>query len=348
MEYRQLGRTEISVSAIGLGTMTWGQQNNETDAQAQMNFALDHGVQFWDAAEMYPVPPTSETYGLTETFIGAWLERNKPRRESIVLATKAAGPLRHLHIDGPERRFDLPGLRRSLEKSLKRLQTDYVDLYQLHWPSRPTNTLGTLGYRHETSPPDEVPLGESIEALVTLQKEGLIRSYGLSNETPWGVMAALAHAQARREPRPVAVQNPYNLLNRSFEVGLAEIAIREKVGLIAYSPLAMGQLSGKYEDGAQPEGARLVRYPNNYKRYRTPPGLAATSRYVAIARAHGHDPAQMAISFALHQPFVSSVLIGATSMPQLRSNIAAAHVRLSLEVQGEIDAVQAEISNPCP
>lgn len=347
MDYRPLGKTDLSVSAICLGTMTWGIQNSEADAHAQMDFAIDHGVNFWDTAEMYPIPPTTETYGRTEEFIGSWLAANPGRRGAVVLATKAAGPAYNMQMDGPLRRFDLASLRRSIEASLRRLRTDYIDLYQLHWPMRATNSFGVLGYRQEEARPDEVPLGESVDALASLQKEGLIRSWGLSNETPWGVMTALNQAQARRLPKPVSVQNPYSLLNRSYEVGLAEISIREQCGLLAYSPLGFGRLTGKYEDGAAPPAARLTLYPR-YGRYSTPPGLAATARYVAIARAHGLNPAQMAIAFAYHQPFVTSVIIGATSMEQLRTNIAAAHVRLSLEVLGELDAVQADISNPCP
>ena len=259
MEYRRLGRTELRVSAICLGTMTWGEQNSEAEAHAQMDFALDRGVNFWDAAEMYPVPPRAETYGRTESYIGSWLA-GRGGRDRIVLATKVAGPDPRLtYVRDGRLRLDRRNIEAALDASLARLRTDYVDLYQLHWPDRRTNVFGRLGY---DGPADDggTPVEETLAALGDLVRAGKVRHVGLSNETAWGTMRHLAMAEAGRGPRMVSVQNPYSLLNRSFEVGLAEVAAREQCGLLAYSPLGMGVLSGKYLDGAAPAGARLTRF----------------------------------------------------------------------------------------
>ena len=262
MEYRRLGRTDLRVSAICLGTMTWGQQNSEAEGHAQMDHALDRGINFWDAAEMYPVPPTEATYGRTETIIGSWFA-SRGGRDKVILATKVAGPdPRFAFLRGGDLRHDRANLRAALEGSLKRLKTDYVDLYQLHWPERRVNSFGRLAYDGDPAK-DGTPLAETLAALGELVAEGKIRHIGLSNDTPWGLMRLLQLADAGVGPRIVSIQNPYNLLNRSFEMALAEVALHEDCGLLAYSPLAMGLLTGKYQDGTAGPNARLNAFPNS-------------------------------------------------------------------------------------
>lgn len=344
MQYRKLGRTDIDVSVIGLGTMTWGEQNTEADAFSQMDFALERGVNLFDAAEMYPVPPKPETQGLTEEYIGNWLNRSG-RRDDIVLATKASGPgAKHIREGRPS--FDAEGLTAALEGSLKRLRTDHVDLYQLHWPERRANFFGRLGFEapeEETSPRIE----ETLRALAGLVESGKVRHIGLSNETPWGVMEFLRLAEKYDLPRVVSVQNPYNLINRSYEVGLAEVSWREDCGLLAYSPLAFGALSGKYLNGARPEGARMTLF-TRFSRYFNEPGEQATAAYVDLAREHGLDVVQMALAFANSRPFLTSTLVGATSLEQLRTNIGSIDVTLSDEVLEGIEAIHTRHPNPCP
>lgn len=346
MEYRQLGRTDIKVSAICLGTMTWGKQNTEDEGHEQMDYALDRGINFFDTAEMYAVPPSVETFGKTEAFIGTWF-RSRGTRERVILATKVVGPGSSFsYVRDGNPRLDRKNIVPALEESLRRLQTDYVDLYQLHWPDRQANMFGQLGYQHD---PDEeaIPLEETLAVLDDLVRAGKIRHVGLSNDTPWGMMRCLHLAETRGWPRMVSIQNPYSLLNRTFEVGLAECAIREQCGLLAYSPLAGGSLSGKYLGGAQPPGARMTLF-ERFTRYNKPRGIEATARYVALARQHGLDPAQMALAFVTGQPFVTANIIGATTMDQLRANIASADLSLSEEVLAGIDAIQTDIPNPCP
>ena len=346
MEYRRLGRSELRVSAICLGTMTWGEQNSEAEAHAQMDFALDRGVNFWDAAEMYPVPPRAETYGRTESYIGSWLA-GRGGRDRIVLATKVAGPDPRLtYVRDGRLRLDRRNIEAALDASLARLRTDYVDLYQLHWPDRRTNVFGRLGY---DGPADDggTPVEETLAVLDDLVRAGKVRHVGLSNETAWGTMRHLAAAEAGRGPRMVSVQNPYSLLNRSFEVGLAEVAAREQCGLLAYSPLGMGVLSGKYLDGAVPAGARLTRF-EQFRRYRGPQADAATAAYVALARECGLDPARVALAFVNGRPFVTSTIIGATDLDQLAADIASIELRLDRDVLDAIDAIQARYTYPCP
>ncbi|MBX6321541.1 MAG: NADP(H)-dependent aldo-keto reductase [Rhodospirillaceae bacterium] len=346
MEYRPLGRTGIKVSLIGLGTMTWGHQNSEADAHRQMDYALDRGVNFWDTAEMYPVPPQQATYGHTESFIGSWFATRK-RRADVILATKVVGPdgrLGYVRDGGP--RLDRANITAALDASLKRLRTDYVDLYQLHWPDRPTNTFGRLGYDADPKVPS-VPLEETLAVLDDLVKAGKVRCVGVSNETAWGLMRYLALAEAGRGPRMASIQNPYNLLNRSFEVGLAEVALREDCGLLAYSPLAMGVLAGKYLGGAQPPRARLTLYPV-MRRYRTPQAEAAVEKYVALAERFGLDPAQMALAYVNSRPFVTSTLIGATTIAQLEADIESVLIRLPQELLNGIEAIHREHTYPCP
>ncbi|MEX3690583.1 NADP(H)-dependent aldo-keto reductase [Paraburkholderia sp. BR14263] len=350
MEYRTLGETDVKVSLIGLGTMTWGEQNTEREAHAQIDYALDQGVTLIDAAEMYPVPPRPETQGQTERFIGTWLAQHRAARERIVLATKIAGPARQphnpQHIRGPQNQFDRKNLTEALDGSLKRLQTDYVDLYQLHWPDRSTMTFGRSMYPY-LDDAYTVPIEETLSVLADFVKAGKIRHIGVSNETPWGVAQFLRAAEKLGLPRIVSIQNPYSLLNRTFESGLSEFAHREAVGLLAYSPLAFGWLSGKYEGGARPEGARITRF-ERFKRYSKPESAAATTRYVELARAHGYTPAQFALAFVNSRPFLTSNLIGATSLEQLKENIASADVKLTPEVLAQIDALHERQPNPAP
>jgi aryl-alcohol dehydrogenase-like predicted oxidoreductase len=343
MEYRTLGTSGLKLSVIGLGTMTWGEQNSEVDAHAQLDMALDAGVNFVDTAEMYPVPPRAETQGRTEQYIGSWL-RKTGRRRDIVLATKVIGPGMFPYLRGGPR-LDRAQVIAACEASLQRLQTDVIDLYQVHWPQRPTNYFGKLGYEHRDA--DGPDIEESLGALGELVRQGKVRHVGISNETPWGLAEYLRLHRENQLPRVQSVQNPYSLLNRSYEVGLAEFAHREQVGLLAYSPLAFGMLSGKYLDGARPANARLTLF-TRFSRYNGEHGVAATAAYVALARRHGLDPAQMALAYVNSRPFVVSNIIGATTLDQLRSNLASTAVSLSDDVLREIEQVHARYTIPCP
>lgn len=345
MKYKKLGRTNIDVSLICLGTMTWGEQNTEAQAHEQMGYAVSQGINFFDVAEMYPVPPKPQTQGLTEQYIGTWFAKTG-KRQDIILATKVAGPgngLKYLR-NGP--RLTREHIREAVESSLQRLQTEYIDLYQLHWPDRSTNFFGQLGYQIPKDE-DSTPLQESIAALDELVKEGKIRHWGFSNETPWGVMSALAICEREGFARPVSIQNPYNLLNRVYEVGLAEVSHREDIGLLAYSPMAFGALSGKYLNGQRPAKGRLTLF-DRFVRYTNPQAVAATEAYVEIAKQHGITPAQMSLAFVNQQGFVTSNIIGATTMEQLRENIASVDLVLSEEVMQAINEVQTRIPNPSP
>lgn len=345
MQFRSLGRTDISVSAISLGTMTWGEQNTQQEAFEQIRMAKQAGVNFLDTAEMYPVPPRGETYTKTESIIGEYFKAHGDRADWI-LASKVAGPGRMEHIRDGNPRLDRKNITAALEGSLKRLNTDYLDLYQLHWPDRKTNFFGSLGYQHD---PDDVStdIEETLEVLDELVKAGKIRHFGLSNETPWGTHRFLHLAETRGLARAVSIQNPYSLLNRSFEVGLAEMAIREQIGLLAYSPLAFGMLSGKYENGARPADGRLTLF-DRFQRYNNPQAVHATSQYVALAREHGLDPAQMALAYVTSRPFVTSNIIGATNLQQLETNLASIDLVLSEEVIAGIEAIHAAQPNPAP
>jgi aryl-alcohol dehydrogenase-like predicted oxidoreductase len=348
MEYRALGRTDIKVSVIGLGTMTFGEQNTEADGHEQLDYALDQGINLIDTAEMYAVPPTAKSYGTTERIIGTWI-RKSGKRPKIVLCTKVAGPGRALGVDyvrGGNNRLDRENIFAAVESSLQRLGTDYIDLYQLHWPDRLTNFFGKLGYGH-TENEDSVPIEETLEAMTDLVRAGKVRHIGLSNETPWGVHRFLRAAEQRDLARIVSIQNPYSLLNRSFEIGLAEMAIRESVGLLAYSPLAFGMLSGKFMNGARPPESRIVRW-SRFARYSCEIADRTTAAYVGIAREHGLDPAQMALAFVNQQRFLTSNLIGATTMAQLKTNIASVAIKLSDDVINAIDGVHRAQPNPCP
>jgi len=346
MEYRKLGNTDIDVSVICLGTMTWGEQNTERDAFAQMGYALDHGINFFDTAELYPIPSRAETYGHTEEIIGNWFKKTG-KRNQIILASKVCGPTGWCpHIREGKARLDTKNIITACENSLQRLQTDYLDLYQVHWPDRNTNFFGKLGYVPEDDT-DATSIEETLEALNLLVQQGKVRHIGISNETPWGAMHYLSLAETKKLPRIISIQNPYNLLNRSFEVGLAEIACRENIGLLAYSPLAFGTLSGKYLDGARPAGGRITLFPD-YTRYTNLQGVAATAEYVALARGHGLDPARMALAFACSRPFLTSAIIGATTMQQLQNNIASIDVILLDEIITGIQEIHTRYPNPCP
>ena len=345
MNYKNLGNTDIKVSTICLGTMTWGEQNTELEAFEQMDFALDQGVNFWDTAELYSIPPRAETFGHTEIIIGNWFKKTKKRKQ-VILATKVCGPMRS-YVRGGGNQYGVKNITEALEGSLKRLQTDYIDLYQLHWPERNTNMFGRLGYEHN----DVGDWNKFEDILGNLKKfvdDGKIRHVGLSNETPWGTKKFLEVAKEKRLPRMMSVQNPYNLLNRTYEVGLAEISFRDKIGLLAYSPLAIGYLTGKYRNNQIPKKSRLDVDRDFWTRYNKPNAEKAVEAYYQIAKKNNIDMAQMSLKFCEIQPFVTSVIIGATTMEQLKTDIESVNVKLTDEIIKEINEVQKIYPNPCP
>ncbi|MEQ8289117.1 MAG: NADP(H)-dependent aldo-keto reductase [Gammaproteobacteria bacterium] len=346
MNYTKLGNTEIEVSRICLGTMTWGEQNTEAEAHEQLDYAVAAGINFIDTAELYPVAPKAETQGLTEQYIGNWLAKRNDR-DKLIIASKVCARADWLpYLRDGKAQLDKKNITAALDASLKRLQTDYIDLYQVHWPERDTNFFGKLGYYHAPEK-DGVTIEETLTVLDELVQEGKIRTIGISNETAWGCAEYLRVAREHNRPRIVSIQNPYNLLNRSFEVGLAEFAHREAVGLLAYSPLGFGVLSGKYLHDAKPAGTRLVIF-DRFTRYTNPQAIAATEAYVKLAQDHGLDPAQMALAYVNSRPFLTSNIIGATSMEQLRSNIDSSNIRLDKDVLREIEAIHAKFPNPAP
>jgi len=346
MIYKKLGQTDLKTSLICLGTMTFGQQNTEAQAHQQMDMARDHGINFFDTAELYAIPPSSETQGLTESYIGSWF-RKQAQRNNIILASKAAGPgagwIDHIR-GGP--RLNRDHLTRALEASLKRLQTDYIDLYQIHWPERSTNYFGVLGYQHNAEE-QVIAIEETLEVLNDFIVAGKIRHIGISNETPWGVMQYLMHAEKNNWPRIVSIQNPYNLLNRSFEIGLSEMAIREQVGLLAYSPLGFGALTGKYLNNQQPADARLTLFPD-YTRYSNENGIAATRAYAKLARENNLTTTQLALAFINQQDFLTANIIGATNLDQLKENIDSVNIKLGEEIIDAINIIHRRYTIPCP
>jgi aryl-alcohol dehydrogenase-like predicted oxidoreductase len=344
MNYKKLGNTDINVSTICLGTMTWGEQNTQSEAFEQMNYSLENGVNFWDTAELYAVPPKAETYGHTETIIGNWFEETKKRKD-VILASKVGGPSRKYMRNG-ENSFTGKNLEDALHGSLKRLKTDYIDLYQLHWPERNVNNFGKLGYEHKEN--DWNKFEDILENLKKFIEQGKIRYVGLSNETPWGVMNYLQLAKDKDLPRMMAIQNPYSLLNRSYEVGLAEVSIRENIGCLAYSPLASGYLSGKYRNKQFPKGSRMERDFDFWTRYRKPNMENAVEDYYRISQKFELNMSQMSIKFCEVQDFMTSVIIGATTMEQLKTNVESVKVNLDSEVIKEINNVQKKYPNPCP
>ena len=346
MNYKNLGNTNLKVSTICLGTMTWGEQNSESEGYEQMDLALDYGVNFWDTAELYSVPPKSETFGHTENIIGNWFEKTG-KRDKVVLATKVAGPAREYLRNG-EKSFVGKNLKEALNGSLKRLKTDYIDLYQLHWPERNVNMFGRLGYQHDDNEDDWNKIEDVLIELQKYIKSGKIRYIGLSNETPWGVSKFLQLSKELNLPRMMSIQNPYNLLNRSYEVGLAEISIRDEIGCLAYSPLASGYLTGKYRNGVMPKGSRIDRDGDFWTRYQKPNMENAVEEYYKIAKKYDINFTQMSLKFCEIQPFMTSVIIGATTTEQLKENIESVNIKLSNEIIKDLNEIQKIYPNPCP
>lgn len=348
MKYTTLGNTDLKVSKICLGTMTWGEQNTEAEGHEQMDYALDQGVNFWDTAELYSVATRAETYGSTEKIIGSWFKKSS-KRDKVILASKISGSSPNLTwIRNGKLDFSKASINAAIEMSLQRLQTDYVDLYQLHWPERRTNFFGQKGYKHSEKDRWEDNILEVVEGMNDLVKQGKIRHFGISNETPWGMMRYLQVAEKHDLPKPVSIQNAYSLLNRTFEVGLAEMAIKEKIGLLAYSPMAFGLLSGKYNKGLDKPGDRMNKFGKVLPRYHGELSKAATEAYLKIAESYNVSLAQLALAWVTTRPFTTSNIIGATNMEQLKENIHSIHLSISPELEKAIEGVHAAISNPAP
>ena len=343
MKFKKLPFTDIQVSEICLGTMTFGKQNTESEGHQQLDYAVSRGVNFIDTAELYPVPAEAKTYGETERIIGNWIKKNN-NRSSIILASKIAGPgayTKHIRTTG----FSKSAIKEAVNDSLKRLQTDYIDLYQLHWPERFTNTFGTRGYKHISKEKWEDNFSEILLNLNELIKEGKIRHIGLSNENPWGVMRFLEESK-QSLPRMITIQNSYSLLNRQFEVGNAEISMREKIGLLAYSPLACGVLTGKYIEGKDAANSRLNLF-KRFVRYSSDQSTLATKKYLALANELGISLTHMALAFVNQQTFVTSNIIGATTMEQLKENIDSIDITLTDDILQEIEDIHLYDPNPC-
>jgi len=346
MNFRKLGNTDLKVSTICLGTMTWGEQNNQKEAFEQMDYAISQGINFFDTAEMYAVPSTEKTFGKTEIIIGNWFkERNN--RKKVILATKVSGPGLSW-IRGGGLQYTKENISSALLESLERLQTDYIDLYQLHWPERNTNYFGKLGYKHKAEEKKWNDFESILRTLKQFVDEGKIRYIGLSNESAWGLSKFLELSESQNLPRVMSVQNPYNLLNRTYEVGLAEISIREQSGLLAYSPLASGVLSGKYRNNQKPKGSRLQLFGDYFPRYAGKSSNLAVEEYFKVAKKHKISLAQLSLAFVNQQPFVTSNIIGATTMKQLEENIGSTNIKLSSEIIDEINLVHKNNSNPAP
>ncbi len=345
MKYSKIPNTDINVSKICLGTMTFGQQNTEKEAHEQLNYALTEGINFIDTAEMYSIPGNKNTQGSSERYIGSWLKDQK--REELVVGTKVTGPYDYFNYIRENLGFSKPVILDALDRSLSRLQTDYVDIYQLHWPERNANFFGQRNYVHNENEQWEDNIKEVIETLDGLVKEGKIRHYGVSNETPWGLMTHLTESKYNNLTRCKTIQNPYSLLNRLFEVNLAEVSMREKVGLLAYSPLAFGMLTGKYLNGKLPENSRLKLFPQ-YGRYNNEQAHILTQKYFDLAKDLNISLAQLSLAFVNQQPFLTGNIIGATTMEQLKENIDSINVGLSEETLKKINEIQAIQPNPAP
>ena len=346
MKYTTLPNTDVKVSKICLGTMTWGNQNTEEDGHQQMDYALEKGVNFFDTAELYSVPATPETYGATEKVIGSWFKKTG-NRDKVVLASKIAGAgdyTKHIRTGG----FTKKNIADAIEGSLKRLQTDYIDLYQLHWPSRGVNCFGLRDYPYKTSSKEAENHLEILEALNDFIKQGKIKHVGLSNETPWGTMQYLQIAKEHNLPRMSTIQNSYSLIHRAYEYGMSEVSMRENIGLLVYSPLAQGVLSGKYLNGNLPEGARGTLFPRFIARYMGDSPLNAVTEYQKIAKKHGITLTELSLAFINQLPFVTSNIIGATTIPQLKENIGSIDIELSDEIIDEINSIHNLIPNPAP
>ena len=346
MNYKKLGDTDIDVSTICLGTMTWGEQNSEREGFEQMDFALSQGVNFWDTAEIYSIPMREETYGETEKIIGNWFQKTK-KRNDVILATKVCGNTSNKYIRGGGNSFGKKKITEALDESLRRLKTDYIDLYQLHWPERNTNFFGDYGYEHDENDKDWTPFEEILESLKKFIEQGKIRYVGLSNETAWGLSKFLELSKMKGLPKMMSVQNPYNLLNRTYEVGLAEISIREQSGLLAYSPLAFGYLTGKYRNNKLPAKSRMQLF-KNFNRYKNENGQKAIDEYYKISKKYNLDFTQMSLKFCEIQHFTTSVIIGATTMEQLKTNIESVNVNLNSDIINDINKIQQKYPNPCP
>ncbi|QQN38346.1 NADP(H)-dependent aldo-keto reductase [Acinetobacter sp. CS-2] len=349
MQLKSLANTGILVPEICLGTMTFGEQNTQAEAFQQLEYALDQGLFFWDTAEMYPVPPKPETQGATETILGNWIAQ-RGQRDQLFIASKIAGPSQGgSHIRDGQTRFTAAEISSAIDGSLKRLQSDYIDLYQLHWPQRPTNFFGKLGYGNTEAHNQQqvTALEETLSALSDEIKKGRIRYIGLSNETPWGTLKFLHLAEKLGLKKFVSVQNPYSLLNRTYEIGMSEIAHYENVGLLAYSPLAFGYLTGKFRHGARPANARVSLF-SRFSRYSNPESEWATEQYAQLAERHGLTPTQLALAFIKQQFFVTSTIIGATNLDQLKENIQAFDIDLSAEVLQGIEDIHRKQPNPAP
>ena len=349
MQLKPLANTGILVPEICLGTMTFGEQNTQAEAFQQLEYALDQGLFFWDTAEMYPVPPKPETQGATETILGNWIAQ-RGKRDQLFIASKIAGPSQGgSHIRDGQTRFTAAEISSAIDGSLKRLQSDYIDLYQLHWPQRPTNFFGKLGYGNAEAQQDTeiTALEETLSALSDEIKKGRIRYIGLSNETPWGTLKFLHLAEKLGLEKFVSVQNPYSLLNRTYEIGMSEIAYYENVGLLAYSPLAFGYLTGKFRNGARPANARVTLF-SRFSRYSNPESEWATEQYAQLAERHGLSLTQLSLAFIKQQFFVTSTIIGATNLGQLKENIQAFEIDLSAEVLQGIEDIHRQQPNPAP
>ena len=346
MKYNQLGESDLKVSEICLGTMTYGQQNSIEEAHQQLDYAVAQGINFIDTAEMYPVPPRGETQGKTEAYIGEWLK--KQQRDRLIIATKIAGPGRPFKwLRGGNIKIDRDNIKQAVDDSLKRLQTDYIDLYQIHWPERYVPTFGQTEYKPDFER-ETVSIAEQLEAFASVIKAGKIRYLGLSNETPWGVSEFVRIAKQQGLPEVISIQNAYNLLNRVFDSALAEVSRYTNVGLLAYSPLGFGLLSGKYTDEKKPENTRISLFQGFGQRYLKPNVNEAVAAYVEIARKYNLKPTQLALAFVRSRWFVSSTIIGATSLQQLHENIDSVNVTLNQEILAELDAVHTRYPNPAP
>tara|TARA_B100001250_G_scaffold408871_1_gene432076 strand:- start:955 stop:2004 length:1050 start_codon:yes stop_codon:yes gene_type:complete len=349
MNFNKLGNTDLKVSSICLGTMTWGEQNTQKEAFQQMDYALEQGVNFFDTAELYAVPMKPETRGKTNQFIGDWFLQSK-KRDKIILADKVVGAsqMSWMRPNGEKTCLNKKQINFAIDRSLKDLKTDYIDLYQVHWPDRSVGAFsGKLEYEHKNSD-NTISIEETLDALNNLVKNGKVRNIGISNETAWGVNQYLKFSEKKKLTRIVSIQNAYNFLNRGFEVDLSEIAIREKVGLLAYSPLASGYLSGKYRNGAMPKKSRMDLFYNYWPRYRTVNSEKAIEEYWSLAKEFNLNLAQMSIKFCEIQPFVTSVIIGATTMEQLKTNIDSVKTNLNKELIKKIGEIQKRYPNPCP
>ena len=346
MKFKKLGNTNLDVSLICLGTMTWGEQNTQEEGFEQMDYAIEKGINFFDTAELYAIPPKEKTYGKTEEIIGNWFKLRK-NRDKIILASKIAGPgLKWIRGGGSQ--YSPKSIEEALHNSLKRLKTDYIDLYQLHWPERNTNYFGDLDYEHDKKEKNWNSFGNILKTLKKFINQGKIRYIGISNETPWGFSKFLEIAKEQKLPRIVSVQNPYNLVNRAYEIGMSEISMREKAGLLAYSPLAAGYLTGKYRNNQMPKNSRMDLFYDNYPRYHNERTYKAVDEYFSIAQKYKLSLTQLSQAFVNSRNFVTSNIIGATTMKQLKENIDSINISLNQKIMDEINLIHENIPNPAP